>query len=112
MDKFGLNDGDIVVFDDWLVIYNTYNETNYHGEIRNAIVFYSLMNLRDDYYTSSRFGPRTGIGYFESHKKPRYATNQEKEKIFTKMKNEGAKWDNENKKVVFIYEDLERYNKL
>ena len=76
--------------DDWIFIYAGLEERacDFH-----VIRYHALLNKRTGYYNMRT---STGIGTVESYEHVlRLATNQEKEKLFKRIKQLGYEWDDE-----------------
>ena len=101
MDKFGFEDGDIVVVNEhWIIIYAGYCERLIGGRTKHAITFYCISMLYGGYFRCHWPASRTGIGYFEDFDKGvRVATNSEKSRFYNKMVNNNMMWDYQNNKM-------------
>lgn len=104
-DKFGFNDGDILVIRNWILIYAGCQECMTFNRIQHAIKFHALFNIRSHSIDTCPNGPRPGIGYIETNPEPRYATNNEIKIFFEKIENDKyVKWDFKNKRFKPIKE--------
>ena len=115
MDEFGFEIGDILVCHErWILIYAGYRDSSayFREEIRHAIVYYALMNLESGYADMSWPDPRPGIGYIETNRDMRFATNEEIMRFYNRLKMMKCKWDYKNKAIVYRGINPKRYEEL
>ena len=95
-DKYPWKNGDILRFDDWLLIYDGYCNNNAMIIEDDVIAYHALYNLDSDYFS---LGEGIGIGSFRDSMKIKYATNHEKKILFNVLKERGLYWDESAKHV-------------
>jgi hypothetical protein len=86
---------------DWIFIYAGLEERAYNFHV---IRYHALLNKHSGY---NNMRTSTGIGTVESYEDVlRLATNQEKERLFKCIKQQGYEWDNEKLELRTIEPEL------
>lgn len=86
--KFEPKDGDVCKSTSCIYIFK-------RADNAKAVVYYCCLNV---YLDELSVKQSIGVGYVDEYQ--RYATEEEKKKLFDKLKEEGYEWDAEKKEIV------------